>query len=50
MRRAAVSLALTVAVVVALGAQEGLSPAKILNPGTDSWPTHHEGSGRVTSP
>ena len=47
MRRAAACLALTAATMVALGAQEGLSPAKILNPGTDSWPTYNgDYSGR----
>ncbi|MEO7273240.1 MAG: acido-empty-quinoprotein group A [Vicinamibacterales bacterium] len=51
MRRAALCLALTLATVVAVGAQNGLQPAAILKPTPDSWPTYNgDYSGRRFSP
>jgi alcohol dehydrogenase (cytochrome c) len=54
MRRAGISRAVALAVITTvigmtaiLSAQDGLKPAKLLNPGTDSWPTHNgDYSGR----
>ena len=54
MKRAGISRAVALAVITTvismtaiLSAQDGLNPAKLLNPGTDSWPTHNgDYSGR----
>jgi alcohol dehydrogenase (cytochrome c) len=46
-KRAALLLSLVTALVVTGRAQTGLDPAKLLKPGTDSWPTYNgDYSGR----
>lgn len=47
MTRLCASLGLALLSVVAVASQSGLDPAKLLNPGTDSWPTYNgDYSGR----
>jgi alcohol dehydrogenase (cytochrome c) len=47
MRRLSATLGSVLLSVVALAGQGGLDPAKLLNPGTDSWPTYNgDYSGR----
>jgi alcohol dehydrogenase (cytochrome c) len=47
MRRLSATLGCVLLSVVALAGQAGLDPAKLLNPGTDSWPTYNgDYSGR----
>ena len=52
MKRAGISRAVALVVITTvsmavLSAQDGLNPAKLLNPGTDSWPTYNgDYSGR----
>ena len=51
MMRAGVSLAVAMVLVAALAAQDGVSPAMLLKPGTGSWPTYNgDYSGRRFSP